>query len=192
MRSLFIALLILFTGSAQALVIDFEELAPTGGSTYEPISSGLVGIKEFTFTGLSESDQGGNLASGDLLGNGSTALYYCGACRMEMVHSQGDLFSLFSLDYFGAGAADITVTGFLSGGGTLQTTMSYLDGTPTNFVFDADWMLLEKVEFGMAPNEYGDTWATAIDNVAVAPIPAAVWLFGSALAGLGWFRRKTA
>ena len=24
------------------------------------------------------------------------------------------------------------------------------------------------------------------------PVPAAVWLFGSALAGLGWFRRKTA
>jgi hypothetical protein len=29
-------------------------------------------------------------------------------------------------------------------------------------------------------------------NVTAVPIPAAVWLFGSALAGLGWFRRKTA
>jgi hypothetical protein len=28
--------------------------------------------------------------------------------------------------------------------------------------------------------------------VATVPVPAAVWLFGSALAGLGWFRRKTA
>ena len=27
---------------------------------------------------------------------------------------------------------------------------------------------------------------------SVVPVPAAVWLFGSALAGLGWFRRKTA
>ncbi len=36
----------------------------------------------------------------------------------------------------------------------------------------------------------------AFPNIAVAtswsvvPIPAAVWLFGSALAGLGWFRRR--
>jgi hypothetical protein len=28
--------------------------------------------------------------------------------------------------------------------------------------------------------------------VTAVPIPAALWLFGSALAGLGWFRRKTA
>jgi hypothetical protein len=28
--------------------------------------------------------------------------------------------------------------------------------------------------------------------VNVVPIPAAVWLFGSALAGLGWLRRKPA
>jgi hypothetical protein len=31
------------------------------------------------------------------------------------------------------------------------------------------------------------TWAQS----SVVPIPAAVWLFGSALAGLGWMRRKT-
>jgi hypothetical protein len=37
-----------------------------------------------------------------------------------------------------------------------------------------------------------------VDNIvtdvvaAAVPIPAAVWLFGSALTGLGWFRRKTA
>ncbi|NND53341.1 MAG: VPLPA-CTERM sorting domain-containing protein [Gammaproteobacteria bacterium] len=29
-------------------------------------------------------------------------------------------------------------------------------------------------------------------NLSVVPIPAAVWLFGSALAGLGWLRRKQA
>jgi hypothetical protein len=32
-----------------------------------------------------------------------------------------------------------------------------------------------------------------IDDVMITavPVPAAVWLFGSALAGLGWMRRKT-
>lgn len=35
-------------------------------------------------------------------------------------------------------------------------------------------------------------FATLSDSVAVSavPVPAAVWLFGSALAGLGWLRRK--
>ena len=40
--------------------------------------------------------------------------------------------------------------------------------------------------------------ATGMDRVIVSglvtavPIPAAVWLFGSALVGLGWFRRSQA
>ena len=32
----------------------------------------------------------------------------------------------------------------------------------------------------------------AIDNVTYVPVPAAVWLFGSALGLLGWIRRRTA
>jgi hypothetical protein len=32
----------------------------------------------------------------------------------------------------------------------------------------------------------------ASGTISAIPVPAAVWLFGSALAGLGWFRRKTA
>jgi hypothetical protein len=38
--------------------------------------------------------------------------------------------------------------------------------------------------------EYG--YVASTQTVSAVPIPAAVWLFGSALAGLGWFRRKTA
>jgi hypothetical protein len=35
-----------------------------------------------------------------------------------------------------------------------------------------------------------DQAVAASFSVSVVPIPAAVWLFGSALAGLGWFRRR--
>jgi hypothetical protein len=31
---------------------------------------------------------------------------------------------------------------------------------------------------------------TALYRTSIVPVPAAVWLFGSALAGLGWMRRK--
>jgi hypothetical protein len=37
---------------------------------------------------------------------------------------------------------------------------------------------------------YAFTYDDLVMNANVVPIPAAVWLFGSALAGLGWIRRK--
>jgi hypothetical protein len=39
------------------------------------------------------------------------------------------------------------------------------------------------------PTELSAVWVVAAGD-ALVPIPAAVWLFGSALVGLGWFRRK--
>jgi hypothetical protein len=54
------------------------------------------------------------------------------------------------------------------------------------------WLNLTYVEIynpGSAPG----TEVVGVDNVAAGaavPIPAAVWLVGSALAGLGWIRRK--
>ena len=65
----------------------------------------------------------------------------------------------------------------------------------TNVVFDSSFSTVYSVRissqsisspFGSQPQQ------TSIDNFAatVVPVPAAVWLFGSALAGLGWMRRK--
>ena len=39
-------------------------------------------------------------------------------------------------------------------------------------------------------SEFGGGEIRGQINVSAVPIPAAVWLFGSALAGLGWMRRK--
>lgn len=36
---------------------------------------------------------------------------------------------------------------------------------------------------------FGDVRYVVSGNVSAVPVPAAVWLFGSALAGLGWLRR---
>jgi hypothetical protein len=35
-------------------------------------------------------------------------------------------------------------------------------------------------------------WAVRDGDIGVVPIPAAVWLFGSALGVMGWMRRKAA
>jgi hypothetical protein len=56
-----------------------------------------------------------------------------------------------------------------------------------------DWLNLRKLTFVAGGNPFGVGSATAeIDNIVVSavPIPAAMWLFGSALAGLGWLKRK--
>jgi hypothetical protein len=54
--------------------------------------------------------------------------------------------------------------------------------------WDQTWELGGKIS-----DDYGRAQAGHfLVNVTAVPVPAAVWLFGSALAGLGWFRRKTA
>jgi len=51
----------------------------------------------------------------------------------------------------------------------------------------AYWQVSTPRSFSFAPDI-----DLSVDNITVSavPIPAAVWLFGSALAGLGWLRRK--
>ena len=43
---------------------------------------------------------------------------------------------------------------------------------------------------GIDTGTYEWTWEGDSVTLSIVPIPAAVWLFGSALAGLGWMRRK--
>jgi hypothetical protein len=47
-------------------------------------------------------------------------------------------------------------------------------------------------QFGYATKGVSGIWAAPYSSFSITaiPIPAAVWLFGSALAGLGWMRRK--
>jgi len=92
---------------------------------------------------------------------------------------------------------DLEIIGYQAGGGQVSTTLFSSDvGSTINFSgFDN----LEYVEFillgdynPVAINDGGYWPVVSIDNVTVAPVPAAVWLLGSALAGLGWMRRRHA
>ena len=91
---------------------------------------------------------------------------------------------------FDSSDANLTVTGYYSGGGQVTQSVFVPVGPPlfTTVSFDSSWSNLTLVEFGVSDVVSG----IVLDNVAVnvVPIPAAAWLFGSALLGLGWFRRK--
>jgi hypothetical protein len=87
---------------------------------------------------------------------------------------------------------------FVTGSGELLGTTAQGDNL---YVYDdlsvlgqGDWLNL--VSFSYSVSMPGGVPVPAIldvHNIVVTavPIPAAVWLFGSGLAGLGWFRRKT-
>ena len=81
----------------------------------------------------------------------------------------------------------------------------YLSETTTNPGVATNWMLLaDEMMIPGTPNDYGVSLRKLDGSEAyteewlyghpawssVVPIPGAVWLFGSALAGLGWFRRR--
>jgi hypothetical protein len=72
-------------------------------------------------------------------------------------------------------------------GSTIYATFDsdVLDGQTV--AFSAEWSDLVSVQ---AWNVAGGDVVIDDITMSVVPVPAAVWLFGSALAGLGWFRRN--
>jgi len=106
---------------------------------------------------------------------------------IEMSALDGRLFDLASVDLSSWYDTTLTVTGYYAAGGTVTTSFFNIGSVfLTTVNFDSSWTGLEKVAFDSAGSP------GIIDNITVqaVPIPAAVWLFGSALAGLGWMRRR--
>lgn len=88
-----------------------------------------------------------------------------------------------------------SIFGLKSDGSFVTDGWSYVAGQ-NKVVFDSTWTDLSKVSIrgGLVYDYTYDTYfggRVEIDNVVlnVVPIPAAVWLFGSALAGLAGYRR---
>jgi hypothetical protein len=90
---------------------------------------------------------------------------------------------------YGSVNGPLSITGNYAAGGNIQAEINLADDSWNTFIMNDQWTDLISLEL------HGDdlnTYDIGIDNVVVntIPIPAAVWLFGSALAGLGWFRRR--
>jgi hypothetical protein len=198
--SVFFALAGLLSFSAQAapVTIDFEEFSigdgPTGSmGTYDWFQSqgyefnggngpcGQYGCPPEIFIGDSGSKSLGAI-------NGWAGQDGFGAeVFVSMRKADGGAFAISSLDLVLEGFISTSIIGTLAGGGAADLSVSVGTG---------DWLNLELVTFSAEGgnsgflNEAGA--AVELDNIAVSavPVPAAVWLFGSALAGLGWMRRK--
>jgi hypothetical protein len=175
MRLFFMLATLALSQNIFATTIDFGEF-PSG------ITPGSLVSKGFSF----ESDNDFVLSDLSLTSN---ALNFCPDCSLAFFSFDGSAFSLSSFDFTAVGSPDIgmLVTGTYQGGGTVALNMPVNSVTQT-FNFGSDWSNLDQVVISTS----GTPFANAIDNIVLTavPIPAAVWLFGSALAGLGWMRRK--
>jgi hypothetical protein len=136
---------------------------PTTGSAPSDELSGVGGLGSFYF------DLGSVFSVTDV----GTWVYSSGSAQMEQ-------YDLYASDTFGVAGSRILIGSNFIGGGTTAFTYSF-DAINARF-FEIDVTANQGASF-TAINE-------VVFGASAVPIPAAVWLFGSALAGLGWLRRK--
>lgn len=199
MKRIFTLATILFAGfvsltvHAASVTVDFEEfnVGDTGAPWLVPLESqgfDISGAYAGGFLAPAEIIIGTNTGTksfgGTIAGPGQDS--YGVIVQIWFERSDGGAFSLHSLDLLMDADEDgsTAIVGTLSGGGYANLN------TP---VGTGDWLNLESLYFEAVGNPWGVGYATVeLDNVVVSavPIPAAIWLFGSALVGLGWVRRK--
>jgi hypothetical protein len=187
MKHLIAAVLLLAFGSVQATTIDFEEFA--GLDHLDPLGT-TFNTQGFTFSSVDAADQATQLlVLKDFQGHAGTAMAACPECTVTLSKSDGSLFDISSAVL--APNSGVIITGYFDDVDMIQTTISVQGWS--NYEFTYEWTGLKKIEFSAPLPLVG--FGTSFDNLVMTtptlvPIPAAVWLFGSALGGLGWMRRR--
>ena len=200
------------TTHVQAAIIDFEDVIVSGGAlAINPVqSNGFLFNASAQTSGVMRDPF---VCSPDCADNG-TQTYYAGGGTSTvtiMTEALGQIFSLTSFDiaemFSGSpaiGATEINVLGNLSGGGTVSALFS-LDGINDSvggaadfetFLLPSSFTGLTSVHFTATINDFTTNSGYMLDNISASavPIPAALPLLLSGLAGLGLIgrRRKTA
>jgi hypothetical protein len=201
MRSMFLLLGLLLLGSAQAALVTFDDFPSTPDDTFP---NALVSTPQGFEFAQYDGDAGHIFTSGGTLNTVGEAL----SPGVVVMHTSGGLFSLQSLDIFISEYNDLAAVAY--GGYRIQAfdinnqliaQMEIVGGSTSEWqaiVFDATWSGIKQLSIDPSYTTTGfgvSSGAMELDNFSatVVPIPAALWLFGSALAGLGWLRRsKTA
>jgi len=182
MKSLLALVFMIFSGSAFATTIDFQEF-PYG---YDDDKTVITQGYEFSSSATLLFSSPYGSGSPDIM------LGYCPGCTATMSNASGYGFSLDSLDITRAtsgGTESVTITGFYAGGGSVSVDLPVIAGLVTHN-FDSSWSSLVSVEFGASDSLHTFDFLF-VDNIAVTtvPVPAAFWLFVSALGLLG-FRKQ--
>ena len=138
MRSFLALVVLLFSGSAMAITIDFEH----------PITQ--LDLDEGGYP-LRLQTQGFEFTTDEAHWLGGSVVSYCPWCSATVNTISGDAFSLSSIDLASVYPNDvpdaITVTGNYVGGGQISTTLN-LTSTFATFNLGVGWNNLQSVDFG--------------------------------------------
>lgn len=108
--------------------------------------------------------------------------------EVTLTEAGGGVFNLLGFDVgsvFSDG--ELTFTGYFADGSSISQSVVAGYGESSNIVLSGFTGITS-----LNVKDTGSTGGPLLDNLSLVavPIPAAIWLFGSALAGLGWMRRK--
>lgn len=178
----------IFTGVANAAVIDFEGVAPK----YSLVNvSPSTPYTESGFTLTPFNDQSAvfdELALFSMIGNSSDWFGFAESNTVTLTSNLSGTFDLLSLligpSFIGNNPIDALITGTLLGGGTVTSSLKGLTtATSTNL----GWTNLTSVYFNSTDD-------AGIDNINVTvssvPEPSTIALLGLGLVGIGFSRRK--
>jgi hypothetical protein len=185
MRSIFVVLLLASTAAPAAnITLDFEEYSGSV-STFDPLP--VVESQGFRLT-----PQGPAVWVVDEFGIPSDIFIgLSSGGSLTIATESGQTFNLESFDYaLYAGSTSLTISVALASGRADVFTLGDLTGTGSMYTYNSMGLFNNIMSFTV----FDSGVLPVVGNIVVStvPIPAAVWLFGSALACLGWLRRKQA
>jgi hypothetical protein len=200
MKLFFLMALMTVSGAVNAgvVTIDFENTLPT--------YFGLASYQEDGFT-LTSNVPDGTLIDVNNVVRGNFGIFSGGTSSQSLFWGEngtnsiislagdgGEVFELLSLDassLYDLSSGQLTLTGMLSGGGSVQQVLNLNGALTTYNITGMTGLSALNISFD------GATYDAPydLDNIQmnVVPLPAGIWLMGSALAGLaGWQRRRKA
>lgn len=200
-----LTLFLTFSGNAANLIVNgsFEDASVNPGSSYINIGVGNTSLTGWTviandvhYVGTFWQASDGT-RSIDLDGNFDSP----GAMTQSFATNPGQTYKV-SFDLAG-NLADLPIVKPMRVSADGQSADFFFDTTGKTYE-DMGWIAINwsfiaddssaTLEFRSLVPTLDAGFGAAIDNVSVSavPVPATVWLFGSALGFLGWMRRKTA
>ena len=188
MRAVLAVLFVLAFAPVNAALVTFEEFSALSGQNVGSVSSGgFTFVGEHSLLVLDEDPSDGTFVWA-VNAPGSTT-------TMTISRDDGAAFDLHSLDLQGFGG-DFTILGY----NALNELVAMAEPFPADWStigFNGAWNNISTLVIEDSVFSFGALMPTTagirLDNFSATavPLPAAVWLFGSALAGLGWRSRKT-
>jgi hypothetical protein len=186
--------LLLVGGAAHAVTIDFEDTLPTyfGLSTYQEDGFTLTSnVPDGTIIDVN-NDVRGNLGIFSGGTNSQTMVWGQNSTigTISITNDSATPFDFLALDASSMGNASgqLTLTGTLAGGGTIQQVLNLNSALTTYNITGMAGLADLDISFN------GGTYYAPFDmdniQLSVIPVPAAVWLFMSALGVLGWRSRS--